>query len=231
MSIEIIKGNIFASKMQTIVNPVNCVGVMGAGIALEFRLRYREMYEKYVQLCSEKKLKVGLLWIYNDQANIEKSILNFPTKNHWKYPSKIEYLELGLRKFCETYKSRQITSIAFPLLGAGRGGLDPIEAENIMTKYLKDLDLTVEIYKYDPKASDDLYDNLKRKLLHLGEKEVCDKIKLGKQYVKKIFSGLNIPGIGDTTIEKVFDFAKQLNDEDLDSNKDRDCNEQLELLP
>lgn len=85
MAIKIIKGNIFTSNCQTLVNAVNCVGVMGAGIALECRLRYFEMYNRYVALCEENKIEIGLLWIYKSPV---KWILNFPTKKHWKYPSK-----------------------------------------------------------------------------------------------------------------------------------------------
>ncbi len=77
MGIKIINGNIFTSKCQTIVNTVNCVGVMGAGMALECRLRYPEMHEKYILLCKDKLIDIGLLWIYKSP---EKWILNFPTK-------------------------------------------------------------------------------------------------------------------------------------------------------
>lgn len=67
MSVQIVTGNIFTSECQTIVNTVNCVGVMGAGIALECRLRYPEMHDKYIALCTERKINIGLLWIYKSQ--------------------------------------------------------------------------------------------------------------------------------------------------------------------
>ena len=81
MSIKIISGNIFTSKCQTIVNTINCVGVMGAGIALECRLRYPEMYKKYVELCENREISIGILWLYKSE---DRWILNFPTKKHWK---------------------------------------------------------------------------------------------------------------------------------------------------
>ena len=89
-------GNIFTTKCQTIVNTVNCVGVMGAGIAFEFKLREETMFKKYKQLCDAKQLNIGTLWIYKSDNN---NILNFPTKYDWKLPSKQEYLEKGLQKF------------------------------------------------------------------------------------------------------------------------------------
>ena len=82
MSIEVITGNIFTSTCQTIVNTVNCVGVMGAGIALECRFRYPEVHKKYISLCNENKIEIGLLWVYKSP---KRWVLNFPTKKHWKY--------------------------------------------------------------------------------------------------------------------------------------------------
>ena len=92
---------------------------MGAGIAYEFRLRYPQMYIKYQKYCSDKAINIGTLWIYKGK---DKNILNFPTKHDWKFPSKENYLKQGLQKFIDTYKQRGITSIAFPILGADRGG-------------------------------------------------------------------------------------------------------------
>src|SRR5690554_3048314 len=110
MAAKVIIGNIFSSDCQTLVNTINCVGIMGAGIALEYRLRYPEMYDRYVQLCSDSKIDIGKLWIYKS----DRWILNFPTKKHWKDPSRIEYLESGLEKFRDTYLNKGITSVAFP---------------------------------------------------------------------------------------------------------------------
>ena len=147
--IEIIKGNIFATEAQTIVNTVNCVGVMGAGIAYEFRLRYPKMYERYVEICNTKQLQIGTLWIYKTDS---KWILNFPTKYDWKYESKVEYLKIGLQKFIETYKEKGIQSIAFPILGASNGGIPETISIEIMKRYLSNCDIKVEIYQYDPSA-------------------------------------------------------------------------------
>jgi O-acetyl-ADP-ribose deacetylase (regulator of RNase III) len=139
------KGNLFTSSAQTIVNTVNCVGIMGAGIALEFKYRYPEMYKKYVELCKNNQIQTGRLWLYNKDIN-RKWVLNFPTKKDWKHPSKLEYLESGLEKFLKFYKERNITSIAFPLLGAQNGGIDPEQSLTTMKNYLSKCD----IFKTDP---------------------------------------------------------------------------------
>ncbi|MBR6517656.1 MAG: macro domain-containing protein [Bacilli bacterium] len=146
-TLTIIKGgDIFKSYCQTIVNPINCVGIMGRGLALEFKNRYPIMFDKYKELCSKQLLSVGKLWIYYDEDN-GKNILNFPTKFDWRDDSKYEYIELGLSKFVETYKSRGIKSIAFPMLGCGCGKLDKDIVLGIMFKYLSKCDdLIVEIY-------------------------------------------------------------------------------------
>lgn len=216
MSVKIIKGNIFTSECQSIVNTINCVGVMGAGIALEYRLRYPKMYLKYIQLCSEKKINIGLLWIYKSP---DKWVLNFPTKKHWKYPSKEEYLHEGLEKFCNTYKEKGIESIAFPLLGADKGGINQEKSLSIMKGYLDTIDIEVEIYQYDMKAKDDLYEKTKEKILSLDISEILKKTKLRKDYVKKITDALSQPniyqlnqlartkGVGIKTLEKLFLFA------------------------
>lgn len=141
--LTVLKGDLFQSEAQTIVNTINCVGAMGKGIALEYKKKYPEMYAKYVSLCKNKQISIGKLWLYKTET---KWILNFPTKDDWRNPSKVEYLVLGLEKFVATYKEKGITSIAFPLLGANNGGLDPKLSLEVMVRYLKDLDIDVYIY-------------------------------------------------------------------------------------
>lgn len=216
MSLKIITGNIFTTNCQTIVNTVNCVGVMGAGIALEFRLRYPDMHERYIELCEKNKIDIGLLWIYKSS---EKWILNFPTKKHWKYPSKKEYLHYGLEKFVSTYKEKGITSIAFPLLGSDRGGIPQEESLSIITQYLEDLDIEIEIYRYSSSAYDDLYEKTKKILFSQDVEHISKSIKIRKDYVDKVLVAMQskdirqlnqlgkVKGIGIKTLEKMFHFA------------------------
>ena len=141
--ITIVKGDLFTAETQTIVNTVNCVGVMGKGIALEFKKRYPEMFLKYKELCNDGLIQVGKLWLYKAR---DKWVLNFPTKDHWRNGSKIEYLTLGLSKFIDSYKEKGITSISFPLLGANNGGLEPKLVLDLMINALGCCDIPIYIY-------------------------------------------------------------------------------------
>jgi O-acetyl-ADP-ribose deacetylase (regulator of RNase III) len=144
--IKFIKGDFFSSEVQTIVNTVNCVGVMGKGIALKYKKRYPRMFSIYKKICDNKLLDIGKLFLYKSE---EKWILNFPTKTDWRNPSEIKNIEEGLKKFVNTYKEKGITSIAFPHLGCQNGGLDfESQVKPLMIKYLEDLDLEIEIYEY-----------------------------------------------------------------------------------
>lgn len=147
--IQICNYDVFESEAQTIVNTINCVGVMGKGIALEYKKRYPEMFIRYKELCDKHLIKIGSLWLYKALEYPNKWILNFPTKDHWKNPSKLEYLEKGLQKFVDTYKSKGITSISFPLLGASNGKIPKDVSFNTMFKYLNGLDIPVLIHTYE----------------------------------------------------------------------------------
>lgn len=136
-------GDMFGSKCSTIVNTVNCVGVMGKGIALEFKKRYPEMFMEYVLKCDRGEVKPGTPYFYK---NGEVSILNFPTKDHWRSPSKLSYVIDGLNWFLENYEKYNIKSIAFPPLGCGNGGLTWSVVGPIMYQKLSELPIQVEIY-------------------------------------------------------------------------------------
>lgn len=215
-NIKVIKGNIFNTKAQTIVNTINCVGVMGKGIALVYKLRYPKMFDIYKEFCISKDIAIGKLWLYKGEAN-NPWVLNFPTKFHWKYPSKIEYIEKGLQKFVDTYKQRGIESIAFPLLGAHNGGLDRDVVIALMYEYLSKCDIPIEIYEYDPLVSDDLFESFKTKWnsIPIFDLKNYTGIRVQKQIetittavnsnsVQSMISLIEYPGIGIKTMEKCF---------------------------
>ena len=137
-------GNIFESKATTLVNTVNCVGIMGKGIALDFKKKYPAMYQEYVQLCEQHEVKPGHPYYYSDLSGA--SIINFPTKDHWRSPSKLSYILDGLEWFRSNYEELGITSIAFPPLGCGNGGLSWDIVGPIMYNKLSDLPIDIEIY-------------------------------------------------------------------------------------
>ncbi|MGP9515915.1 macro domain-containing protein [Psychrobacter sp. AOP5-CZ1-12] len=220
MSLVIIKGNIWTTNHKVLVNTVNCEGVMGAGIALESGLRYPEMYARYKRICEDGKLNIGNLWIYKDSNPYW--IMNFPTKKSWKLPSKIEYLELGLKKFVETYKEKEVESVAFPLLGAANGGLDEKIVLEVMKNYLGNLDIPVEIYLYDTKSVDDYFPEFKEVLLSNQMDDLVRKTKIQEKYLSKIIDVVKendnvyqimqlkkIKDIGNSTIKKIFDFQRE----------------------
>ena len=218
--LNITKGNIFTTDYQTIVNTVNCVGVMGAGIAYEFRLRYPEMFAAYSRLCKAGKMQIGNLWLFKAE---DKWILNFPTKHHWRYESRTEYLEKGLQKFLDTYVEKGIQSIAFPVLGASNGGIPEDVSITIMKEYLSQCNIPVMIYQYDPSAHDDLFIKFKKQWNSLDEEDLAKESQLPISFVRRVSRALekgdvrslsqltNVKGIGNKTLEKSFHFVKKQN--------------------
>ena len=137
-------GDMFESRCGTIVNTVNCVGAMGKGIALEFKKRYPEMYREYVDKCRLGEVKPGKPYIYNNADGTR--ILNFPTKDHWRSPSRLSYVMDGLDWFVKHYEEYGVKSIAFPPLGCGNGGLTWETVGPLMYRKLCDLPIEIEIY-------------------------------------------------------------------------------------
>ena len=135
--------NIFNSKTMALVNPVNCMGIMGAGLAKEFKEKYPMMFKAYKKKCEKGLIKIGELSLFR---TLEKLIINFPTKTHWRIKSKIDWIEIGLIYFTEHYYKWNIKSIAFPQLGCGMGNLQWLDVKILMEKYLSNIDLIVEIY-------------------------------------------------------------------------------------
>ena len=143
-TIKVLIGDLFASDVQTIVNTVNCVGVMGKGIAQIFKKAYPDMFADYAERCKQGQVQLGVPYHYTDLAGA--SIVNFPTKGHWRAATRLEDLEAGLDYFVAHYKAWGITSVAFPPLGCGNGGLDWAVVGPLMYAKLKDIDIPVELY-------------------------------------------------------------------------------------
>ena len=137
--------SILTSQGQTVVNTVNTVGIMGKGLASSFKKKYPDMFKAYKKLCDEGQFDVGHLWLWKG-AN--QWVLNFPTKKHWRQPSKLSYVEAGLKKFVQQYEQRGIREIAFPRLGCGDGGLEWDDVRQLMEKYLGSLPIPVYIHDF-----------------------------------------------------------------------------------
>jgi O-acetyl-ADP-ribose deacetylase (regulator of RNase III) len=224
MSVEIKRGNIFTSQAQTLVNTVNCVGVMGAGIALECRLRYPHMFEVYQGYCTKGEMTPGKLSLYkgsrkNNGDIDDKWVLNFPTKVHWKFPSKMEWIVQGLDKFVAVYQAKGITSIAFPVLGSLNGGLNSDDVLDVMQKKLSVCEIPIEIYQYQADAPDDLYNDFKA-YFQTHADTIGEETGIRRDRLAKVSAALESPeicqlnqlakvkGIGVVTLEKVFSIMR-----------------------
>ena len=153
-----LKGNLFASNAQTLVNTVNCVGAMGKGVALEFRLRFPKMFVEYQRVCAAGKLHPGQIWPYRKER---PWILNFAVKDDWRYPSRIEWVESCLQKFVENYRQLGLRSVAMPWLGAMNGRLDWPQVQALIRSYLAHLDdIDIELIEFDLQAPDPWFEHL-----------------------------------------------------------------------
>ncbi len=141
-----IKGNILLSKADAVINTVNCEGVMGKGLALMFKNECPEMFNSYKKACMSNapiRLQIGNLHTY--KVN-EYEIINFPTKDKWRNPSLINYIEMGLITLYNYLKSSDIKSIAIPPLGCGNGGLSYSDVKPMIINTLSDLDIDIILY-------------------------------------------------------------------------------------
>ena len=147
--IELTKGNLLASSDGVLVNTVNTVGVMGKGIALQFKDEFPHNYAVYVQACRKGELSPGTLLTVKDQSPRygEKIVVNFPTKVHWRNPSQYEYIQKGLVALREFIISNKVESISIPPLGCGNGGLDWGKVKPMIMESLSGLDAVIHLYE------------------------------------------------------------------------------------
>lgn len=148
--IEFRKSNIFESDCEAWVNATNSVGVMGKGLALIFKQKFPDMYKDYAKICRGKKLNPGGIHIWENFKNNPKYIINFATKNHWRNPSQLEWVIIGLNNLRLSILDKKIKSIAVPSLGCGLGGLDYKDVKNVIEQWSKTLPNDVKIILYEP---------------------------------------------------------------------------------
>jgi O-acetyl-ADP-ribose deacetylase (regulator of RNase III)/uncharacterized protein YwgA len=137
-------GDLFGSGAQTLVNTVNCVGVMGKGVALEFKKRFPANFEDYAKRCERRQVRLGEPYPFPDPSG--RLIVNFPTKDHWRSPAKLSDIERGLDHFVGHFAEWGINSVAFPPLGCGNGGLEWSEVGPLMYRKLHQLTIEIEVY-------------------------------------------------------------------------------------
>ena len=147
--IRFTKGNLLTANAEALVNAVNTVGVMGKGIALQFKEEFPENFAIYADACKSGELVPGKLLITNEKNRDgeEKTIINFPTKLNWRNPSKYEYIRDGLAELVKAIGERKITSFAIPPLGCGNGGLKWEIVKGLIEEALNDVDADISIYE------------------------------------------------------------------------------------
>lgn len=157
---KFIQGNLLDAEVEALVNTVNTVGVMGKGIALMFKEAFPLNFRDYEIACESKEVSVGKMFV-TETAALEgpRWIINFPTKKHWRQPSKLEWIEAGLQDLHKVITDLKIKSIALPPLGAGNGGLDWREVRSKIEQALGDLE-DVDVLVYEPT---DTYQNVAKR--------------------------------------------------------------------
>jgi O-acetyl-ADP-ribose deacetylase (regulator of RNase III)/uncharacterized protein YwgA len=156
--IEFIKEDILKIEAEAIVNSVNLKGVMGKGLALAMKNAYPQNYKLYKEACEKEVIKIGKIFVTEPGEFFPKYIVNFPTKNHWRFPSKYEYIEAGLVDLKNWIKENDIKSVAIPPLGSGNGKLNWVKVKEIILDSLRDIRDSVKIIIVEPSAAFESFD-------------------------------------------------------------------------
>lgn len=161
------KGNILESEAEALVNTVNTQGVMGKGIALQFKNAFPSNYKVYQDICRNGNFQIGDLLIVEENGLIsgKKTIINFPTKTSWRKPSEYSYIEKGLEKLVQVIEDKKFNSIAIPPLGSGNGGLN----WEIVKKMIEDKmsHLPIDVFIYEPNSQ--ITEKLKKERVQLTD--------------------------------------------------------------
>ena len=151
--IEFRTGDILTANAEALVNTVNCVGIMGRGIALQFKNAFPENFKAYEAACARDEVGPGKMFVFETRTLTNpKLIINFPTKRHWRGKSRIEDIDAGLKALTDEIRSRHIRSIAIPPLGSGLGGLDWADVRPRIEAALRDLD-DVSVTIFEPNSA------------------------------------------------------------------------------
>jgi O-acetyl-ADP-ribose deacetylase (regulator of RNase III) len=216
MTFKYYEGSVFEcaeyNNVDMIVNTVNCKGFMGAGLALEFKLRYPSMFEDYKKKCTFGLIEVGTLDIYDNELI---KIMSFPTKDDWKKPSNISWIKEGLRSFYNNYKNYGVKSVAFPKLGTNNGGLDWQDVKDLMERCfskLEDIEIFICLDNRAPKGTEGKMLNILNNITHEELKQIrlnsksIDKLIESRPY-KRFFEVSKIKGIGVTSYQRLHDYC------------------------
>lgn len=185
------QGNLLESHAEALVNTVNTVGVMGKGLALMFKDNFPSNFKAYAAACQAGDVRTGKMFVTETGSMLgPKWIINFPTKAHWRAPSKIEWIEEGLEDLKLVILENGIRSIAIPPLGAGNGGLDWKSVRGLIERSLSDLE-DVEVIVYEPVAE---YQNV-------AKRAGLKKLTPARGLIAEIIRKYSILGIQCTVLE------------------------------
>lgn len=146
MIVSEIKEDILSSKVQTLVVPVNTVGAMGKGLALDFRNKFKGLYPAYRKACDTDVFKREGLFTFDTGNALSQKVLCFPTKQHWRVPSRLDWILQGLDILANEYRQHGITELAIPAIGCGLGSLNWDDVYNMIHEILGPIELPVTIH-------------------------------------------------------------------------------------
>ena len=150
--IRLVQGDIFAQEAEALVNPVNCVGVMGKGLALEFKKRFPPNFQAYQAACRKGEIRPGTLLVHDSGGKNPRYIVNVPTKRHWRDRSILTDVDAGLQALAQWLEENKTGSAALPALGCGLGGLPWPAVRELTLRRLGDLE--AEIIVLEPPGTD-----------------------------------------------------------------------------
>ena len=202
--IKIVQGDLFTAEVDAYVNTVNTVGIMGKGIALQFKRNFTENFTAYSKACKAGSVEVGEMFIFDrglvSQPNF---IINFPTKKHWRSKSKLEYIRDGLDDLVDQINRLSIRSIAMPALGCSNGGLDWSDVEPLIREALEPIE-TLEVLLYAPRSD--------REPIKISKTKKAPKLTIRAALLLKAFDMYGASGyeLGRTVAQKLAYFIQVL---------------------
>lgn len=210
--IKYLNKTVFNSNCDGLVNTINCVGAMGAGLALEFALRYPDVEKQYEEDCKNKKVRIGEIITYKTKDCL---VINFPTKFHWKYPSKLKWIADGLDYMAVHYKEWNVKSIAIPPLGCNNGGLDfKNKVLPLIEEKLKNVEIDVYVC-VDSGIAEGKEKEMLDAFNESNKEAMCNYLKikgkaktslLAKYYIDRFYMIKTLEDVGITTYSKIFNY-------------------------
>jgi len=184
-------GNLLEADTEALVNTVNTVGVMGKGIALMFKERFPDIFKAYSGACKNKDVRTGQMFVTpTGQLHGPQWIIHFPTKRHWRHPSKLDWIDEGLADLGRVLISKEIKSVAIPPLGTGNGKLDWADVKPLIEKHLADLP-GVEVLVYEPTQA---YQNV-------SKRTGVEKLTPARALIAEIIRRYEVPGLDCSILE------------------------------